>query len=490
MFAITPWQEWIRKPLTRINPSQLTTEVFRANDIRGTVPEQINPLFALRLGMAIARQIKSQQHNQVNQQIFVCRDVRLSSDAIHQALVAGLLAAGVDVIDLGIGPTPLVGFAVSTASKQSNGIMVTASHNPAHYNGFKIIINGQTLNGAQIAALQSELAASSASPASQSLIDECEVRYTHQDLHATYIEKLQQAFPSFQGLNIVIDGANGAASQLAVNALTALNCQIHCLFCEPDGRFPNRAPDTAVPSELQAVSQRVIDQGADIGLAFDGDGDRLAVIGSDGHIISPDHLMMLFAADVLRSHPNTKIVFDIKCSHHLPIWIKQHQGLPVMAPSGRSFALETMQQEQALMAGEFSSHFFFADLWNGFDDGIYAAARIISICQQQSASITELVKQLPDSVASTDIYIECDLNKRDQLLNDIAQSAIFRHATCIRIDGYRFELENGWVLLRKSNTSAAITLRYEANTQDAFDEMSCNLRELFSELLPNVRLCF
>ncbi|MBQ0719609.1 MAG: phosphomannomutase/phosphoglucomutase [Gammaproteobacteria bacterium] len=455
-----------------------TNEVFRQYDIRGKANSQIDEDFALRLGRAIG----SDMVNSGQQNLLVGCDGRTSSPQLKAALIEGALAAGCNVIDIGLMPTPVLNFALASLDTVDSGVMVTASHNPAEDNGFKIYYNQQVISGAEILSLKMAMDAriwTSGQGELQQL-----------DVSSQYTEAVvKDMAPSSKQLRVVIDCANGAAGPLAPALFEALGCEVIPLYCDIDGTFPNHAPDPSVPDNLIDLITIVKHEGADLGLAFDGDGDRLVAITAEGRIVWADELLMIFARDVIGRYPETDIVFDVKSTRRLGNLISNYGGHPVMWKTGHSNIRRKIAETGAPLGGEFSGHLFFNDRWFGFDDGLYAAARLIEILDQREQSLEQIVAAFETSVATPELRIPLAESQKFAIVEKLAES-VFPEAKRITIDGLRLEYPEGWALVRASNTSAHLTLRFEAQDKQALSRLQHQLKQQLIPLLPDTKLPF
>ncbi len=432
-------------------------QVFRGNDIRGDAETELTPEFAAALGSAFAaRVIALGEHS-----VLVCRDARHSSPALHDALVSGLASGGLSIKDLGIGPTPLLGFALATSDIIHSGIMITASHNPKHQNGFKCMLGGKPLYGDELASIHAEMRRQNFPAVSPVPVD----------LVPGYLDALKEDIPSLAGIKVVIDGANGAAGPLAVRALKHLDADVITQFCQPDGDFPNRSPDTSKVENLHDLCERVVSEGADVGIGMDGDGDRMVAVTHQGRLLNADDLILAFSRQLLQSSPGASIVFDVKCSSNVAGEIERLGGNPIMERAGRSFIQTRLMTSGAAMGAEFSAHYFFADRWYGTDDGIYAACRLLAICKHSGQTLEQLCPPVSGKVATGEIYLPVADEIKFELVDDLLKQEAFdingESPEIITTDGLRLEYARGWALVRASNTSAALTLRFEAFS-DAF----------------------
>ena len=431
--------------------------IFREYDIRGIVPNQINNLSVKAIAKAVA--IKCQ--NEIVDEVALGRDGRLSGDNLLRSLSSELQSLGINVLNIGIVTSPLLYFAAKKI-KSKSGIMITGSHNPKNYNGFKIVINDSPVSGLEILDLISDEFANLKNPGS-------EIR---QDVMNEYInEVISQSGSNNNPMKIVVDCGNGSASEIAPKLIRKLGHQVIELFCKIDGNFPNHHPDPGKVENLQDLIKAVKSQSADIGIAFDGDGDRLGVVSSNGEIIYPDQLMMIFTKEVLKNNQGKKIVFDVKCTNLLDKIISDAGGIPVMSPTGHFHIKNVLKKTKAPLAGEMSGHIFFNDRWYGFDDAHYAAFRLIEILNKSKSSLDDLVKDLPKAFSTPEMDLNVEEDKKFQIVEDFISRADFGTAKKITIDGLRVNFEDGWGLLRASNTTPKLVLRFEANSQKRLNEI-------------------
>ena len=421
-------------------PAQLSRDIFRAYDIRGIVDTELTPNVVYAIGLAIgARMTLCQQ-----KKIIIARDGRLSSPALIQALSAGLLQSGMEIVDIGIVPTPLLYYATHLLNTTS-GVMLTGSHNPSDYNGLKIVFNGIALDESEIQILYQTILARDFIFGTGTI--------NQQDIISTYISCVTKKIQLSKALKIVIDAGNGVTGKIAPQLFRALGCEVIELFCEVDGAFPNHHPDPSVEKNLLDLQKAVISHQADVGLAFDGDGDRLGVITNEGEIIWADRLLMLFAQDVLSRQPNAEILFDVKCTRYLADVIKKAGGKPIMWKTGHSFIKSQMRKIDSPLAGELSGHIFFKERWYGFDDGMYAGARLLEILSKDPRRMHEIFQEFPDSVHTPEIKIFLTDDKKSIFMAEFIKQAHFDHAVVNTIDGLRADFEMGWGLVRLSNTT-------------------------------------
>lgn len=452
-------------------------EIFRACDIRGIVGKTLTKEIAYLLGRSFGT--LAQQKKQTR--VVVGRDGRLSGAFLVEALSKGLVDSGCDVIDIGQVPTPVVYFATHELNT-GTGIMVTGSHNPPDYNGFKMMLAGETLAEDQIQALWNIIQSQSFSEGTGSA-QSCAII-------DRYIERIQSDITLSRPLNIVVDCGNGVAGILAEKLFSALGCNVIPLFCEVDGHFPNHHPDPGQPSNLQDLIRVVRQEKADLGLAFDGDGDRLGIVTNEGEIIWPDRVMMLFAEDLLSRVPGSRIIFDVKCSKHLAERIHHLGGEPIMYKTGHALIKRKMKEVDAALSGEMSGHFFFKERWYGFDDACYAAARLLEILSQQPETAANLFKTLPDSVNTPEINVSIEENKKFSFIEALKGSNAFQNANVITVDGLRVEFGDGWGLVRASNTTPCLVLRFEAHDHIALSRIQAHFKEIILQIAPELKLSF
>ena len=453
-------------------------EVFRQYDIRGKANSQIDEDFALRLGKAVG----SDMVNSGQTSLLIGYDGRLSSPQLKTALIEGVLATGCDVIDIGLVATPLLNFALKTLEGVDSGVMVTASHNPATDNGFKIYYNQQVISGAEILSLKTAMDAR--------IWKDGQGEHQQVDVQKQYSQALVKNITSpSTRLRVVIDCANGAAGPIAPALFKALGCEVIPLYCDIDGAFPNHPPDPSVPDNLIDLITIVRHEEADLGLALDGDGDRLVAVTAEGRIVWPDELLMIFARDVIGNHPEADIIFDVKSTRRLNSLISNYGGHPLMWKTGHANIRRKISETGAPLGGEFSGHIFFNDRWFGFDDGLYAAARLVEIITQREQSLDQIVAGFETSIATPELRINVAENQKFAIVDKLAES-VFPEATRIIIDGLRLEYPDGWALVRASNTAAQLTFRFEADNNQALSRLQHQLKQKLIPLLPDTKLPF
>ncbi len=453
--------------------------IFRAYDIRGVIGQTLDAGVAELIGQAIG----SLMNDKGLEDIVVGRDGRLSGPEMMEGLVAGLRKAGRNVIDIGLVPTPVVYFGTFHL-RTGCGVAITGSHNPPDYNGFKIVVGGETLSGAAITDLHARIAEDRLHEAgSRGTLDE-------RDISDDYVERIAGDIQVSQRLKVVVDAGNGAAGVIGPRVLEAIGAEVTQLFCDIDGTFPNHHPDPSDPQNLTALIQMVERLDADIGIAFDGDGDRLGVITRSGKNIYPDRLLMLFAADVLQRNPGAVIVYDVKCTGRLPAHILRHGGSPLMWKTGHSLIKAKMRETEAELAGEMSGHFFFAERWYGFDDGIYAAARLMEIIDASGYTPDEVFDALPDGVSTPEIKVEAPDADPHAFVERFLKVASFEGARLSTIDGLRVDWPDGWGLVRASNTTPVLVMRFDADSTVGMARIQQAFREQLLLVDPGLTLPF
>ena len=432
--------------------------IFRAYDIRGITTQNLTEQVVYWIGRSFATAALAESQSTA----VVGRDGRLSSPGLELSLTQGLCDGGMDVISVGLVPTPVLYFATH-ALQTGTGIMITGSHNPPEYNGLKMMIGGTTLAEERIQALLHNLQNDTLSIGGGDT--------SHVDIVPKFTEDLLSVCELNRPLNVVVDCGNGVAGGVAPAILESLGCSVTPLFCEVDGNFPNHHPDPAEPENLQDLINKVTETGADIGLAFDGDGDRLGVVTPRGEIIWPDKLMMLFAEDICSRHPGETIIFDVKCSKDLPAVIRNAGGEPLMWKTGHSHIKAKIKETGAPLAGEFSGHLCVTENWYGFDDAIFAAARLLVLLSQSDAKADQRFDKYPVTVTTPEIKIQTTEDHKFTVMKTLADTADFGDGRLTRIDGIRVDFSDGWGLIRPSNTSPVLSLRFEADSQEALNRI-------------------
>ena len=455
----------------------LPAEIFKAYDIRGIVGKTLTPEIAEQVGRAIGTRARSLEQKAV----CIGRDGRLSGPALSAALARGLQAAGVDVIDVGRVATPMLYFATHHLQTGS-GVMVTGSHNPPDYNGMKIVVAGETLSGEAIQELRKRIEAGELATGSGT--------YSQVDVAQAYFERIVADVKLARPMRIVVDCGNGVAGAFAPQLYRRLGCHVRELYCEVDGNFPNHHPDPSQPENLQDLIRALAVGDEELGLAFDGDGDRLGVVTKSGKIIYPDRQLMLFAADVLGRNPGAQVIFDVKSTRNLFDWITSHGGKPVLWKTGHSLIKAKMKETGALLAGEMSGHTFFKERWYGFDDGMYAGARLLEYLSARPDVEAEFAR-LPDSVNTPELQIKLAEGENYALIAQLQRTAKFEGARdVITIDGLRVEYPDGFGLARASNTTPVIVLRFEADNEPALARIQEDFRRVLKSAAPRALLPF
>ena len=462
-------------PADAVDPS-----IFRAYDVRGVVGKTLTAQVARLLGQSIGTLMREKGLNE----IVVGRDGRLSGPELAGALSDGLREAGIDVIDVGAVPTPVVYFAAYRFNTGS-GVAVTGSHNPPDYNGFKIVVGGETLSEGAIQDLYKRIASGALEAGAQGGL-------RHVDVVPDYIERITSDVQAERRLKVVVDCGNGIPGAVAPQVLEGIGCEIVPLYCEVDGTFPNHHPDPSDPHNLEDLIHAVRQTGADLGVAFDGDGDRLGVVTREGEIIYPDRLLMLFARDVLSRQPGATIIYDVKCTGHLKGQVLEAGGSPLMWRTGHSLIKAKMRQTQAELAGEMSGHFFFKERWYGFDDGIYAGARLLEILAGDLDARTpeQIFATCPKGVSTPELKIELAEGEHYRFIEKFKEKAGFGDATLTTIDGVRADWPDGWGLVRASNTTPVLVLRFDADNAAALKRIQQAFREQLFLVDPGLKLPF
>ncbi len=444
--------------------------IFRTYDIRGIVATDLTPDVVYLIGLAFGSEARKQQQDTV----IVARDGRTSSPKLVEQLSKGLTEAGCNVIDIGLCPTPILYFATNTL-ESNTGIMITGSHNPKEYNGLKMVLNGQTLSGDQVLALRTRIQAGDFTSGTGKISYDDEVL-------PNYLKRVAGDIDLPKNLKIVVDAGNGATANIAPILFRTLGCHVAELYCEVDGNFPNHHPDPSQPENLEDLIRAVREKEADIGLAFDGDGDRLGIVAPNGEIIWPDRQMMLFAMDILSRNPGASIIYDVKCSKHLSRIIEEHEGVPIMWKTGHSLIKNKLRESGALLAGEMSGHIFFKERWYGFDDALYSAARLLEIIARDPRDAADIFAALPNSTNTPELKIDMNEGQNYSFMDLLMNDASFEDGEKITIDGLRVEFSDGWGLVRASNTTPSVVLRFEADDEESLKR----IQELFREQILKI----
>ncbi len=458
-------------------PPALPASIFRAYDIRGVVGDTLTPTAAYWIGRAVG----SQSLAQGEANVAVARDGRLSGPQLVEQLIQGLLDCGCQVTDVGMVPTPVLYFAANVLAGKS-GVMLTGSHNPSNYNGFKIVIAGDTLANEQIQALRQRIENNDLASGVGSI--------EQIDLLDRYFNQIRDDIALAKPMRVVVDCGNGVAGVIAPRLIEALGCSVIPLYCEVDGNFPNHHPDPGKPENLVDLIAKVKSENADLGLAFDGDGDRVGVVTNTGTIVYPDRLLMLFAKDVVSRNPGADIIFDVKCTRRLTPLISGYGGRPVMWKTGHSLIKKKMKETGALLAGEMSGHIFFKERWFGFDDGIYAAARLLEILSQDKRDAEHVFSAFPNDICTPEINIEVTDESKFRIVDALQRDGHWGDANLTTLDGVRVDYPKGWGLVRASNTTPVLVLRFEAETREELVRIQEVFRAQLYTVAPDLKLPF
>lgn len=460
-----------------INSKSLPDTIFKAYDIRGIVDETLTPNIVYAIGKSLGSEAKK-----LNQKTFaVARDGRLSGPLLLQSLIDGILSTGIDVVNVGRVPTPVLYFATYFLNTRC-GVMLTGSHNPPNYNGLKMVLDDTTLSGDTIQALKQRVLNND--------FEYGEGSYSEVDVSDEYIKQIVDDIKLDKPLKIAVDAGNGVAGELAPKLFRALGCEVTELFCEIDGNFPNHHPDPSQPDTLVDLIKTVTNEKSDVGFGFDGDGDRLGVIAPSGEIIWPDRQMILYARDILERNPGAEIIYDIKCSVNLGKAISEAGGKPLMWKTGHSLVKAKLKETGAPLAGEMSGHIFFKERWYGFDDALYTGARLLEIMAKSELSTNEIFSSLPDTVNTPELKLEMNEGEHFLFMDKLIANANFEGAKITDIDGIRADFENAWGLVRASNTTPCLVIRFEGNTQESMSEVQEKFRALFMSLDNTLDLPF
>ena len=455
--------------------------IFKAYDIRGIIDETLNPSIARAIGQAFGSQMRDLGETDV----VIGRDGRLSGPVLIEALTEGLLSTGINVIDLGMVATPMVYFATHQtigSCQPKSGIMITGSHNPPNYNGVKMVLGGSAIYGDQIQGLRQQIEADDFRQGSG--------KRSSFNIFPQYLQTIVGDVRLARPMKIAVDCGNGVGGAFAGELFRALGCEVQELFCEVDGHFPNHHPDPAHLENLQDLVRNLASTSNELGLAFDGDADRLGVVTKDGEVIFPDRQMMLFAKDVLSRNPKGQIIYDVKCTRNLAPWIREHGGEPLMWKTGHSLVKAKLKETGAPLAGEMSGHIFFKDRWFGFDDGLYTGARLLEILSHFDNPSTVL-NALPNAICTPELQLPCAEGESFVLLEKIKANPKFPSSQSINtIDGVRVEYADGFGLARPSNTTPIVVLRFEADSEEAIQRIQQEFKAALLAVKPDARLPF
>lgn len=456
---------------------KLKKEIFREYDIRGVVGEDLNRKLAVEIGKGVATKVQRAG----KQEVAVGRDCRLSSPELAKGLIEGLLTSGCQVVDLGVVPTPLVYFTVFYKKKEA-AVMITGSHNPPEFNGFKVMIGEDTLHGPEIMDIYDII------NDKQIIKAQGPGQQTAYNPIPDYLDYVSSQIKLQRPVKVVIDAGNGTAGPVAAPLFKRLGAEVIELYTEMDGRFPNHHPDPTLPEALKELKTKVIESGAELGLAYDGDADRLGAVDETGEIIWGDQLMIIFARDLLAKHPGAAIISEVKASSVLYDEIRRLGGKAIMWKTGHSLIKKKIKEERALLAGEMSGHIFFADRWFGFDDAIYASARLLEIISQSSKKLSEHLADLPKTYSTPEIRIYASDAVKFKIV-ELVKEALSRRPDIrqlIDIDGVRAVFDHGWGLLRASNTQPVIVLRFEANSPEALKKIQKEIQQILEEAIKKL----
>ena len=464
---------------------KLSPSIFKAYDIRGIIDQTLDASVAKSIGQAFGSQMRELGETV----IVIGRDGRLSGPNLIEALAEGLLSTGIDVIDLGMVATPMVYFGANQTiegRKPLSGIMITGSHNPPNYNGFKMVLGGAAIYGDQIQAIRQRIEAQQfiqVPPAEMG-------KRSYFDIFPLYLERIVSDVKLARPMKIAVDCGNGVGGAFAATLFRALGCEVEELFCEVDGHFPNHHPDPAHIENLQDLIQNLAATNNELGLAFDGDADRLGVVTKDGQVIFPDRQMMLFAKDVLSRNPGKQIIYDVKCTRNLATWVKQHGGEPLMWKTGHSLVKAKLKETGAPLAGEMSGHIFFKDRWFGFDDGLYTGARLLEILSKEKDP-NQTLNDLPNAICTPELQLACAEGEPFTVLETIKANAKFPTSQSINtIDGVRVEYADGFGLARPSNTTPIVVMRFEADSETAIQRIQAEFKVALLAAKPDAKLPF
>ncbi len=453
--------------------------ILRQYDIRGVWGNDLTEDVAFQIGQGFSTYL-IRKRNKANLKVSVGRDVRLSSKPLRDSLIEGITSSGIDVVDLGVCPTPLQYFSIFRLGLDG-GVMITGSHNPPEFNGFKLSVGEETLYGDEIQAVGRII--------DEGIFARADGKgdVSHFNIIDEYTGFLKGRFKEIRGPKVIIDAGNGTAGLVAPDLLSALGCDVTCLYCEPDGRFPNHHPDPVVEKNLKDLISEVKNTGADLGIGYDGDADRIGVVDSDGEIIWGDKLMIIFSRDILRDNPGATIIGDVKCSQSLYDDIKSHGGNPIMWKTGHSLIKAKLKEEKAFLAGEMSGHIFFSDRYFGYDDAIYASCRLLQILFKAGPpfSIKSLLRGVPRTSSTPEIRFDCPDDVKFRVVEDAREA--FKEYPSSTIDGIRIHFDNGWALIRASNTQPALVMRFEAADDAELKKIRAFVEERLDRILQRYK---
>ena len=452
-------------------------EIFKAYDIRGIVDKTLTEDIVTRIGQALGSEVRACGGSE----IVIGRDGRLSGPRLAQALAKGIQSTGVDVTDIGVAPSPVVYYSSYSLGIPSC-VAITGSHNPPDYNGLKMVVEGTTLSAERIQDLKQRILDNDVAAGEGS--------YREQEIIDDYIDRIVDDVKPQRPVKIAIDCGNGVAGATAPQVFKRLGCEVVELFSEVDGTFPNHHPDPSQLENLQDLIAAVKQHDCELGLAFDGDGDRLGVVTAKGEVIWPDRQMILFARDILKRNPGTEIIYDVKCSRNLPAEIEKAGGKATMWRTGHSFIKAKLKESGAAIAGEMSGHIFFKERWFGFDDGVYAGARLIELLAAESNTPQEVFEELPNSINTPELRMEFEEGEHYSFMQQLQESARFDDASVSTIDGLRVDYEDGFGLVRPSNTTPILVLRFEADSETAIERIQNDFARAIRAVDANIALPF
>ena len=456
---------------------KLPQEIFKAYDIRGIVDKSLTETVTEQIGQAIGTEATLAG----DRSVVIGRDGRLTGPSLAPALSEGIRSTGCDVVDIGMVPTPVTYFATHHLETGS-AVSITGSHNPPEYNGLKVMIAGETLAGDRIQMLRKSIEEQDLLSGNGS--------HHQESVTEAYVARITGDITLQRPLKVVLDCGNGVGGSIAPRVLKEIGCDVTELFSDVDGTFPNHHPDPSQPENLNDLIEMVITTKADFGMALDGDGDRLGVVSATGDIIFADRQLLLFARDVLSRHPGAEIIYDVKCSKVLPDAIRESGGLPTMWKTGHSFIKAKLKESGAILAGEMSGHIFFKERWYGFDDGIYAAARLCELLSAQDDPPTAVFKSIPELVSTPELRLEMEEGEHHALVEQFVRNARFPTGEICTIDGIRVDFKTGFGLARASNTTSTVILRFEADRQQQLTEIQEQFRTQLLALRPELNLPF
>ncbi|MEZ5506884.1 MAG: phosphomannomutase/phosphoglucomutase [Gammaproteobacteria bacterium] len=456
---------------------KVSPDIFRAYDIRGIVGQNLDADVAHAIGAAIGSEAREKGESAV----IIARDGRHSSGDLAASLAEGLMQAGVNVIDIGMVPTPVLYYATKTLRTRS-GVMVTGSHNPPEYNGFKVVVADETLSGARIQALRNRIE-------SKKLVSG-QGNYERHDISQDYLDRINNDVVLAKPMRIVIDGGNGVAGPLAAQILDSLGCTVTPLYTEIDGNFPNHHPDPSDPENLEDLIDHVQRSGADLGIALDGDGDRIGVVTPSGKIIWPDRLLMLLARDLLSRNPGADILYDVKCTRDVAELVSSLGGRAIMCATGHSLMKAKMKETNAVVGGELSGHVFFNDRWYGFDDALYTAARLLEVLSMEPFDADEVFNEFPEKVSTPELHVPVSDSTKFTIIKKLEEQGKFPGGNLVKIDGVRVDFPDCWGLIRASNTTPVLVARFEADTEAALEQVKTVFREQLQSVEPGLSIPF